>query len=76
VTPWLAVWLIVGGFVTLMVLGIFLFGLVRSGIWLSRSVGRFSEEVGGLANEISRDANTASTRAAALSMGDRSRPRR
>ena len=75
-TPWIAVWLLLAGLVTVILLGAGLVALVRHGISLGRTVGRFSEEVGGLANEISREAATASARASGLSMKERSKGRR
>lgn len=58
-------WLIVS-LVTLLLVVAFAIALARHGLALGRTAKRMSEEVGPLANEISREAERASTRAGNL----------
>lgn len=60
------VWLVVG-VVTLLLLAIFLIGLVRHALVLSRSLARFQREIAPVAQELTAEANRASERAARLS---------
>jgi hypothetical protein len=51
VSTWLLVWLVLT-LLSIVALGAVLVGVVRQALVLSRSLGRFTEEVGSLATEI------------------------
>jgi hypothetical protein len=51
VSTWILVWLVLT-VLSIVALGAVLVGLVRQAMVLSRSLGRFTEEVGSLATEI------------------------
>ncbi len=53
-STWLLVWLVLT-VVSIVALGAILIGLVRQALVLSRSLGRFTEEVAPLAAEIGRE---------------------
>lgn len=50
-STWLLVWLVLT-VLSIVALGAILIGVVRQALVLSRSLGRFTEEVGSLASEI------------------------
>jgi hypothetical protein len=65
VSTWLIVWLVLT-LVSIVAIGAVLAAVVRQALVLSRSVGRFNEEVGPLASEISRDGGRAASRGSQL----------
>jgi hypothetical protein len=73
-STWLVVWLVVG-LVTTVALAAFSFWLVRHAILVGRTMGRVSDELTPLTDEIARGSTRASERAAALGMPPRSKPR-
>jgi hypothetical protein len=70
VSTWILVWLVLT-VLSIVALGAVLVGLVRQALVLSRSLGRFTEEVGGLAGEIGGQAD----RVAAHGVGRHGAPR-
>ena len=72
--PWLVVWLVLTSLSILALIAV-LAGLVRQALILSRSLSRFTEEVGPLAAEIGREGDRASERGSHLEAPGRS-PRR
>jgi hypothetical protein len=64
-STWLVVWLVLT-LLSIVALGAVLFGLVREALVLSRSLSRFSEEVGPLASEIGQQGQRAAARGSDL----------
>ena len=64
-STWLVVWLVLTLLSILAIVAV-LAGLVRSALVLSRSIGRFSEEVGPLVAEIGREGGRAAERGSSL----------
>jgi hypothetical protein len=64
-STWLVVWLVLT-LLSIVALGAVLFGLVREALVLSRSLSRFSEEIGPLASEIGRQGQRAGARGSDL----------
>ena len=64
-STWLVVWLVITT-LSILALGAVLVGLVRQALVVSRSIGRFSEEVGPLAAEIGREGERAAARGSSL----------
>ena len=62
---WLVVWLVLT-LLSVLAIGAVLVGLVRQALVVSRSIGRFSEEVGPLAAEIGREGGRAADRGSHL----------
>jgi hypothetical protein len=65
VSTWLIVWLVLT-LVSIVAIGAVLAALVRQALVLSRSVGRFSEEVGPLAADIGREGDRATSHGSRL----------
>jgi hypothetical protein len=72
VNPWIVAVVVASG-LTLLFLVVIILGSVSTIRDLSRSARRFSDEVGGLASDISRDAATVSDRTAQLQAPGRGR---
>jgi hypothetical protein len=70
-STWLIVWLVLT-LVSILALTAVLAGLVRNALVLSRSIGRFSEEVGPLAAEIGQEGGRAADRGSKLEPPTRS----
>jgi hypothetical protein len=64
-STWLLVWLVLTG-LSILALAAVIAGLVRQALVLSRSIGRFNDEVGPLAAEIGREGERASERGSDL----------
>ena len=64
-SSWLIVWLILT-LLSIVAIGAVLAALVRQALVLSRSVGRFSEEVGPLAADIGREGDRAASHGSQL----------
>jgi hypothetical protein len=73
-TTWLVVWLVLT-LLSILALTAVLAGVVRNALVLSRSIGRFSEEVGPLAAEIGQEGGRAADRGSNLQQPTRT-PRR
>lgn len=73
-STWLVVWLVLTS-LSILALAAVLVGLVRQALVLSRSLSRFTEEVGPLAAEIGREGDHASQRASRIEPPGRT-PRR
>jgi hypothetical protein len=73
-SSWLVVWLVLTSLSILALIAV-LVGLVRQALVLSRSLSRFTEEVGPLAAEIGREGDRASERGSHLEPPGRA-PRR
>jgi hypothetical protein len=70
VSSWLVVWLVVGLVSTAALIAVAVW-LVRHVILIGRSVGRVTDELGPITEEISRQSASASDRAAKLRMPSR-----
>jgi hypothetical protein len=73
-STWLVVWLVLTALSILALIAV-LVGLVRQALVVSRSLSRFSEEVGPLAAEIGREGDRAADRGSHLETPGRT-PRR
>jgi hypothetical protein len=65
VSIWLIVWLVLT-LISIVAIGAVLAAVVRQVLVLSRSVGRFNDEVGSLASEVGREGERATSRGSQL----------